>query len=499
MYLLADDIYVYVVIGVVVAVVFFVFLFVASRFKRCPSNKVLVIYGKVGRDKSAMCVHGGGKFVLPLIQDYEFLDLSPRTIEIELIGALSRKNIRVNVPSTFTIGISTRTEIMQNAAERLLTLTDREISSQCQDIILGQMRLVIATMSIEEINMDREKFLDLVNQNVGMELQKIGLEVINVNIRDITDESGYIEAIGKKAAAEAVNQAKIEVARALKMGAMGEAEALREQEVRVAAEVARSSEGQKEAERDQRVAVASLEANAIEGENTSKATIAGANARLAEAEAEAKQIADVARANADRAVFDAEKDKEMARLSMEEVARQEIDRMKVEIEADAKAEQIRRVAAGQADAILAKATAEAKGLQLVLEAKATGYERLMGACDNRPDLAPTLLMIEKIEDVVAEQVKAIQNLKIDKITVWDGGRENGNGQGGTAGFLSGLMQALPPMHDLAKQAGVELPEFLGRLHDSKNRNAEANVAADHAGSGNTRPEPPSKSAETREG
>jgi flotillin len=494
-----------VAVGGIAVVLFFILVFIATRFKRCPSNRVLVIYGKVGKDRTAKCIHGGGAFIFPLIQDYGFLDLLPRPIDIDLIGALSKQNIRVNVPSTFTVGVSTRPEITHNAAERLLGLNDAQIREQAKDIILGQMRLVIATLNIEEINQDREKFLDLVTKNVGTELQKVGLEVINVNIRDITDESGYIEAIGKRAAADAVNQARIEVAKADMTGAIGETEAVRQKQVRVAEESARSTQGQKDAEKTRRVAVALLEADAIKGENESKARVAAvnadlveqeknaeraqriavagfeaaaisgeneskgkiaqANATLAEQEADAHRRAEVARAAAERDVLEAQKARELARLAKEEVAQQEINKQKVEIEADARAEQTRRIARGEADAIIAVKTAEAEGQKKILEAKAQGYERLFKACGERPDLAPTLLMIEKLTDVVSEQVKAIQNLKIDKITVWDSGAGgNGNGHGGaTAGFLSSLLGALPPMHDLARQAGIELPQYLGKV------------------------------------
>lgn len=95
----------------------------------------------------------------------------------------------------------------------MLSLNPQQIREQAQDIILGQLRLVIATLSIEEINKDREKFMTLINENVGQEINKIGLDLINVNIRDITDESGYIQAIGS-AAAEAVNRrAKVDAPR----------------------------------------------------------------------------------------------------------------------------------------------------------------------------------------------------------------------------------------------------------------------------------------------
>ncbi|HSM14856.1 MAG TPA: flotillin family protein, partial [Thermoanaerobaculia bacterium] len=202
------------VIGVPVLLFLFLVTILVRQYRRCPSNRILVVYGKVTGQRAAKCLHGGGTFVVPLLQSYAYLNLEPMTIDIELANALSKKNIRDNVPSTFTIGISTQPDIMNNAAERLLGLSEQAVAAQARDIILGQMRLVIATLSIEEINQDREKFLELVTKNVGFELNKIGLEVINVNLRDITDESGYIEAIGKKAAAEAINQAKIEVAQA---------------------------------------------------------------------------------------------------------------------------------------------------------------------------------------------------------------------------------------------------------------------------------------------
>jgi flotillin len=493
-------------IVVPVLIVLGVITFVVRQYRRCPSNRILVVFGKVGGDQAAKCVHGGGVFVVPLFQDYQYLSLEPMVIDIDLTSALSQKNIRVNVPSTFTIGISTVQTIMQNAAERLLGLRENEIAAQARDIILGQMRLVIATLTIEQINQDRETFLDLVNKNVGGELTKIGLEMINVNIRDITDESGYIDAIGRKAASEAINQAKVEVAEADRLGAIGEATANREKEVSVADQHAQSNIGRKNADRqqriqmaqleaegltgeasskreqevavaqqqslaeqgrkgalaEQRVKVASYEAEAVEGENTSKAEIATYNATLAEKEADAERRGEVARAEAARDVLNAQAEQEASKLKKEQLVQQQIEKQKVQIDADAEAERLRRVAQGEADAILARYNAEAEGVQRVLESKAQGYAKLITSTGDRPDLAPTLLMVEKLPELIREQVKAIQNLKIDKITVWDSGNGEG-GEGSTAGFLKGLIGSLPPMHELAKQAGVELPGILGSV------------------------------------
>lgn len=381
-----------------------IFVFIANQYKRCPSNKIIVVYGKTGGEKTAKCVHGGGTFIIPLIQDYGVLSLEPMTTDIDLRGALSKGNIRVAVPSTFTFGISTDPKIMINAAERLLGLTKSDVITQASDIILGQLRLAIATLTIEEINQDREKFLEQINANVNTELNKIGLEIINVNIKDITDESGYIDAIGKKAAAEAINKAKVEVAQQEKLGAVGEASANKEKEVQVAEQTAQTQIGRTNAEREQRIKTAELEAQAVEGENVAKANIAEYNATLAVKQADAFREGEVAKANAQRDVLLAQKEQEEAKLKKEELARQEVEKLKVQVQADAEAERQRRIALGEADAIKAKYFAEAEGIKAVLEAKAKGYEDLVKISNNRPEIATSFLMIEKIEKIVEKQV-----------------------------------------------------------------------------------------------
>lgn len=436
--------------------------FIANRYKRCPSNKIIVVYGRTGGERTAKCVHGGGVFIWPLIQDYGVLSLEPMTTDIDLKGALSKGNIRVAVPSTFTFGISTEPSIMINAAERLLGLPRNEVITQASDIILGQLRLAIATLTIEEINQDREKFLEQINANVNTELNKIGLYIINVNIKDITDESGYIDAIGKKAAAEAINKAKVEVAQQEKLGAVGEASANKEKEVQVAQQLAETQIGRTNAEKEQRIQTADLESQAVEGENIAKANIAEYNATLSVKQADAFRQGEVAKANAQRDVLLAQKEQEEAKLKKEELARQEVEKLKVQVQADAEAEKLRRVAQGQADAIKAKYFAEAEGVKAVLEAKAKGYAELVRISNNRPEIATSFLMIEKVQDIVAKQVEAIKNIKFDKITVWDGGAGSANGST-TANFMKDLIKSLPAMHDLANQAGIELPQVLGKV------------------------------------
>ncbi|MFI4883372.1 MAG: flotillin family protein [Phycisphaerales bacterium JB064] len=542
-----DNIGMFAMIGLGVA--FFVFVlviwFLAARVQRCPPNRILVVWGSAGKT-GRRCYNGGIKVVFPVIQQHAYMSVEPLVIDIPLEGALSLNNIRVNVPSTFTVRIAPDPVLMAAAAENLLGKPPQGIRELAQDIILGQLRLVIATLSIEEINKDREKFESQIRETVTNEINKVGLELINVNIRDITDESGYIKAIGQRAAAEAINKAKVEVAQADRDGATGEAVANRERTVSVAKETATATEGQKEAERKQRVALAELEAQAVtgeaesrrnqdiaiaeraaetaaakkraeqaqrvqvaeaearavEGENTSQAQIAEYNAKLAEVRAESQRRAEVASAMAHEAILKAEREQEIARLGKEELAPQEIEKQRIEIAAEAEAEKRRREARGEADAVLAKYKAEAEGVRQVLEAKADGYRQLMEAAANNPQVAPTLLLIEQLPELVAQQVKAISNLKIDKITVWDNGRGGGNIEGkdgvrgATSDFLAGLIGALPPVHELAKQAGVELPGALGRVSETQPKPRP--VAADHD-KPQARPEQPKPDQGKRDG
>lgn len=416
-----------------------IIFFVATCYKRCPSNKILAVYGNISGEQSVKCYHGGGAFIWPLIQDYAFLDLTPMTLHIPLKSALSQQNIRINVPSTFTVAIDTTQEAMNNAAVRLLALSQKDIEMMAIEIIIGQLRLTIASLMIEEINQDRERFLLEVRKHIESELKKIGLMLLNVNITDITDESGYIESIGRKSVATALNQAKVDVANQEKSGDIGKSEA----------------------EKERRVQVATYNADAVQGENEAKAKIANVNAQLFEQEAEAKRRGQIAEQNAYAEIYKSTSLAELKRLEAEEIVPKEIERRKIEIAAAADAAKRRIEAEGEAAAILQIKQAEAEGVRKVLAAKAEGYKLLVEACANNSQDAATMLMIEKLEEVAKLQAEAIKNLKIDKITVWDGGSsEKGSS---TANFLSSMIKSLPPLHEIAAMSGVNLPAYLGDL------------------------------------
>lgn len=474
----------YIILPAILAIlVFATVIFIASRYRRCPSDRILVVYGKVAGQKSARCYHGGASFVWPVIQDYAYLSLTPIPIDIQLRGALSQQNIRVNTPSTFTVGISTEPGVMENAAERMLGLNLTQIQELAKDIIFGQMRVVIATMPIEEINADRDKLIANIANGVEVELRKVGLRLINVNVQDITDESGYIDALGREAAARAINEAKVKVAQQERDGDIGAAEA----------------------DREKRVSVAAAQAHAVQGENEAAVQIANSNAARREREAEADRMATAAekvavakaleeaymseetaerqRAKRDEAsqMADIMVDAEIERKKIEVLAEAEkrrvqlaaeADRIKVELQAEAEkrrieltaegeAAQLRLTQIGEADGLKALMQAQADGTLAQLNARANGFAAIIKAAGSA-EFAANLMVTEQLPKLVEEQVKAVSNLKIDKVTVWDTGNAGANGKTSTANFLSGLAGSIPPIHEIARSAGVELPAYLGR-------------------------------------
>lgn len=442
-------------VSAVVLILVSFLVWICSRYRKCPSDKIMVVYGSIGKNKdgtnrSAKCIHGGAEFVIPVFQSYAYLDLTPISIQVDLRNALSKQNIRIDVPSRFTVGISTEPGVMQNAAERLLGLQLSEIQELSKDIIFGQLRLIIATMDIEEINTNRDKFLAAVSDNVETELKKIGLRLINVNVTDISDESGYIAALGKEAAAKAINDAKKSVAEQDREGSIGEANAKKEQ----------------------RIEVAKADSLAIEGENEAQMKIAMSEAALKEKQAEALKIATTAEKTqaakaleesyaAEQAAERARRDKEQATLEADVIVRAEAKKKEMEIAAEAEAEQIRRKAKGEADAIFAKMEAEARGAEEILKKQASGFAEIVKSAGGDPQSALQLLIADKLEELMRVQVDAIKNIKIDKVTVWDNG-QGGEGKTSTANFISGMMKSVPPLDEMFAMAGLQLPSYLGQ-------------------------------------
>ncbi len=461
--------FLYLISGIV-ALLFITLLAFISRYRRCPSDRVLVVYGRVGTGRSARCLHGGAAFVWPVIQDYQYLDLRPMSIDIQLNNALSKQNIRVSVPSTFTIGVTTDADKMGNAAERLLGMTNVQMTQLAKEIIFGQMRLVVATMRIEEINSARDLLIEAITNNVSTELEKVGLRLINVNIQDVTDESGYIEALGKEASAKAIADAKISVAQAERDSEIGKASA----------------------DKEMSISVANAQAESTKGKNDAQMQIAQSSSDLRIKQAEAARIAQVAenlaKADIERQTFEASSKAQESRAEMqrkqqyaEQVVPAEIAKQAAVVQAEADAQRItiaadaegrRMIVIKQAESVAAEAEAkkilvlkqaEGSGIKAVLEGRAEGFRQLVASAGGNASEAVVVLVADQLPALVDSQMKAISNLKIDKVVIWGGGE---NSKSGISSLLKDLMTGLPPVTDLARATGVELPPVLGKIQSS---------------------------------
>lgn len=444
--------------AILAVVIILTIIGVLSRYRRCKPNQVLVVYGKTGGEKkSAKLYHGGAAFVLPIIQSYDILSMEPMQIDCRLTGALSSQNIRVDVPTTITVAISTNPEIMQNAAERLLGMDTESTENLITDIVYGQMRLIIAEMTIEKLNSDRDEFLDKARKNIDNELNKLGLYLLNINISDIRDEAGYIMNLGKEAESKALNEAQANIEEQEKLGAIKIAVQQKEKETAVA-NTQKEQEIQiayTEKEKETVVAETKKEKEVALALTDKEKQIGVAQADRDRAAAIAKTLADkesaIARSKAELEVnkAEAERMEEVGKNKAEKIVPAETQKEEAILQADAEAEKIKRRADAEAAAHLAKAEAEAKAIQMKLEAEAEGkkkslmaeadgFKAMVEAAESNPQIAIQYKMVNQWKEIAGEQVKAFEHINLGNITVFDGG------QNSTGNFLNNVVKAVAP-------------------------------------------------------
>ncbi|GHT12626.1 flotillin [Bacteroidia bacterium] len=502
---------IFVLVGVCVLLAVLTIIGILSRFRRCKSDEILVIYGKTGGNKSSKCIQGGAAFVIPVLQGYAYMSLKPLQFECNLQKALSSQNIRVDVPTTVTVGISTEPDVMQAAAERILGLGRPEIEDLVKDIVYGQMRTIIADMTIEKLNADRDEFLAKAKGLIDTELRKIGLTLININITDIRDEAGYIVALGKKDQAKAINQANVEISTAERQGETAVAEQMkiknatvaetkREESVAIAnAERDKSiSVAQAESERDSKVAeaqkdrdinIAQFNSQARIGEIEANKKITVSNAELEVIKAQSQSLALSAE---ERAMAEIERNKELARKEAEEarakrteaalkaeqivpseIAKQQklIDaqayQLKLEKEAEANANQQRIEAQGRADAIASEGRGKGEAITAegLAHAKVIEQQGLARAAAEKASLMAqaegfqAMVKVAENNPQVAIQWKMVEQWKeiaAEQVKAFEHislGNVNvmDTTQGGTlTNLLTGLVSSIAPVTDIMK-------------------------------------------------
>jgi flotillin len=179
----ADPGNVLLVYGVVAVVVVTLMVFscasIARYYKRCPPNRILVIYGKTQHGAKAICLHGGAVLVMPLLQDHQWLALDPIRIELQEPSVLKRQPQSEPLPRVFSVAIGTDPELMQVAAVRLLGVDQAAIRQQAEDIIVTQLDRLIAALEAETVRYDSEEFFQRIEESINKKLNEIGLVLIN--------------------------------------------------------------------------------------------------------------------------------------------------------------------------------------------------------------------------------------------------------------------------------------------------------------------------------
>lgn len=359
-----------------------------SRYRRSAPDELLVVFGKAGKVKTedgkevmtpSKIIQGGGAFVWPIIQDFKKMSMAPIQIKVTVDG-IDSQAIPMHLPVVLTTAISQDKLIQQNAATRFLSASPQEIQKQISEILIGETRAIMATMLIEEINADRNTFLGKVRESLEQELTKVGYDVTNINISEITDDADYISNLGKKAATKAKANAEADIAEQTKQGNIKIANTKKEEEIAVAAAEKEKQVQVNQTKQEQEVKVAEInrekqiklaeadkerESGVAVQEAAKAAAIAEAqaDAESNKAKAMARQVASVAEAEAEaeskKAEFEATQSKNIAKAEADaEAARNEAEAQKQVRIAKAKQEQ-------EAETI--KATQEK-------EAKAAEYE-----------------------------------------------------------------------------------------------------------------------------
>ena len=464
------------------------FLLVASllilcfkAYKKVPNDKMIVVYGGMGNKKKEGYIQrtcqGGGIFVIPFFQAYETLDLQPISMDVPLKGALTKDSIRINVPSRFTVGIKPDDrDTLNNAINRILQMNTNEIRQQSLDIIIGQLRDVVSRMDIVELVQDRNKFNKLINESVEVELNKIGLSIINVNIEDVTDDEGYIEARGRREMTSAIQKAEVDVSEQERIGAIGVADNRREKDIIVAKYDSERAIGVSEAERDAQVRQSDIDAEKTARQNSAKAKVAESNAELATKEADSKRIGETSVAKADHDIYREQQIAEQARIERDTIPQAQVRREEIEIEAEADASRVRINAQGDADSIRLRADADAHKIRTQLEAQAEGIRSIVDACNGDPHAAIQMLLVDKAEEIMAIQADAIKHLKIDSVTLWGGQGGQGGGTSSVGDFVKDVFTMFPQVQDMLNTKNLSLPSSLVETLDAQAGSQSKEVA-----------------------
>ncbi len=383
-----------------------------------PPNMAAVLTGRnrklpSGEHIGYRSVIGGRTLRVPIIETVQYTSLETFPIEISVTNAFSKGNIPLNIEAIANVKIASEPEtVFNNAVERILGKTEDEIMSMAKDTLMGNLRGVLATLTPEAVNEDRLGFAAALAEDAGEDLAQLGFHLDVLKIQNVSDERGYLEAIGRKKAAEAVRDAEI-----------AEADAAAETRQRQA--TARQVAEVKEAEADITIA---------EAQNLLRV-------RQAELDREAQIVERTALVKAQESEVEAQKALETRRVEREKL------RLQADVVEPANAEKAAAKvrAEGEAAPILERGRASAEALRML-------YEQVKQGGDN----AFAVLLAEKLPQLLETSISAVEGVDIDRVVVLDGG----GGEGVSNAVNQRVHGALGTMEAISSAVGVDINDIL---------------------------------------
>ncbi len=485
----------------------------ASRYKKVPPDSAMVIYGR-GAKKGARgytVVSGGGKFILPVVQGFDFLPLDVRTLEIsvtDIVTDVKTSGAQMNIKAVTQVKIASDEASLYTAAEQLLHKTDKEINEIAQKTLEGHVRGICATMTIEAINSDRDAVASHVQSQAAKDLRNMGIEIRSFVIRDIEDQYGYIKALGRKRTAEVKRDARIGEAIANKEATIKEAEAAREaeranseaegqvaifhkerditkQNAEAEVEVSKANRSiafelqdkkrrqelikeQVQIEIEEKAKRIELQEREIDRKGKEQEAIqvvpakASANAKIAEADGEKGKIERIAEAEKIRTIRQAEATQSQLKLTADG------EKEKLEKLAEGQAAKIRQEGTAEADVIKLKGQADAEAIRAKGLAEAEAMEKKALAWKKYGDAAITQLIVDQLPNIVRSAASSLEG--VDKVIVM--------GDQGPNGFVNKTVDIAAQMPALVESlTGVDVTKLIRNVVSNKEEAGEVEVEA----------------------
>jgi flotillin len=448
-------------VGIVIVVLLVAYL--GSRYKVAGANEALIRSGRAtplgGGEAGLKVVRGQGIVVLPLFHKIGKLKLTARQINVNLADAVSRQGIKVAVQGVATFKIGADDESIRNAAERFLDAQEEEVDSIVKNVLEGSLRSIVGTLTIEELNLDRQKFQQAVQDAAKGDLATSGLQIDSFTIQAIRDESGYMDLIGQQETARRERDARMAKAGADQEAAVREAEANQvkinaerdvsvrraETEMQIAAAEARAAQAGPlaQAEAQQEVTKKQTELAQLEADRKQKELIAS-TIRPAEADAEAQ----IRRAEGEKGARIAQAQAEAERVKLAGQAEAAITITKGEanarvilVNAQSESEKTKLEGNAEAGVVFTKGEAEAKALEL----RAQAYRQF-----NEAAVIQTVLSM--LPEIVRAAAEPMANIKDLTVLSTDGASELVRNGTRTVAEASAVVKGV---------TGIDIPSLIG--------------------------------------